>query len=78
MAKMFPELCSSSVITRYHGGEPILSKKNIVTTILGIPVISSTANAPIVNWVPPSARIKTRYPERIANTPPNLPRAGNV
>ncbi len=29
MAKMYPELKSSSVITRYNGGEPILSKKDI-------------------------------------------------
>ena len=29
MGKMFPELKSSSVITRYNGGEPVLSKKDI-------------------------------------------------
>ena len=29
MAKMMPELKSSKVITRYNGGEPILSKKDI-------------------------------------------------
>lgn len=29
MGKMLPELHSSSVITRYQGGEPVLSKKNI-------------------------------------------------
>lgn len=29
MAKMMPELTSSSVITRYRGGEPVLSKKDI-------------------------------------------------
>ncbi|MDO5407043.1 MAG: glycoside hydrolase family 130 protein [Eubacteriales bacterium] len=29
MAKMMPELTSSSVITRYQGGEPVLSKKDI-------------------------------------------------
>lgn len=29
MAKMLPELFSSPVITRYNGGEPILSKKDI-------------------------------------------------
>lgn len=29
MGKMFPELKSSPVITRYQGGEPILSKKDI-------------------------------------------------
>lgn len=29
MAKMLPELKSSKVITRYNGGEPILSKKDI-------------------------------------------------
>lgn len=29
MGKMFPELQSSKVITRYNGGEPVLSKKDI-------------------------------------------------
>ena len=29
MGKMFPELKSSPVITRYRGGEPVLSKKDI-------------------------------------------------
>lgn len=29
MAKLFPELKSSPVITRYRGGEPVLSKKDI-------------------------------------------------
>ena len=29
MAKMFPELKSSKVITRYNGGEPVLSKKDM-------------------------------------------------
>lgn len=29
MAKMFPELKSSPVITRFNGGEPVLSKKDI-------------------------------------------------
>ena len=29
MGKMFPELKSSPVITRYQGGEPVLSKKDI-------------------------------------------------
>lgn len=29
MAKMLPELKSSAAVTRYHGGEPVLSKKDI-------------------------------------------------
>ena len=29
MAKMYPELKSSPVITRYNNGEPVLSKKDI-------------------------------------------------